>query len=385
MINAITRVEITDFLVFKDKFAVDFCPGINVLVGVNGSGKTTLMKVMYAACDGKETRSGRESINKYLPQYFGTAAFVGESEVEIKYADGQTIRWLLKHPEIDKEETSPDDTTVSVKPVSFKGRVALDFSSGMTIQHPTVPDAVYMPEKDILEHAKGLLPFIQKKEAGFSDIYKNILIAAQDVPTKEQTVTQKLIGQKLAGIVGGYVEWVPGDGTFYMVKTDGKRIPFSHEASGFKKLGFLGLMVASGQLDPGSVFFWDEPENSLNPELVPKLVDVLLELSRNDVQIFIATHSELLANEFNVSRHENDIVEYFSLLRCEDGTIDANTDTRFDMLEPNKLTQAAVEQYEREIEKGLGGVMEESRKKVSGNLHGGANVSRAEAPAALFS
>jgi hypothetical protein len=32
----------------------------------------------------------------------------------------------------------------------------------------------------------------------------------------------------------------------------------------------------------------------------------------------------------------------------------------------------------------LGGVMEETRKKVSGNPQGGANVSRAEAPAALF-
>ena len=44
---AIINVEIEDFLLFKSKFAVDFCFGVNVLIGGNGTGKTTLMKAMY--------------------------------------------------------------------------------------------------------------------------------------------------------------------------------------------------------------------------------------------------------------------------------------------------------------------------------------------------
>jgi hypothetical protein len=44
---AINRVEIQDFLVFKGKFVVDFCPGVNVLIGGNATGKTTLMKCSY--------------------------------------------------------------------------------------------------------------------------------------------------------------------------------------------------------------------------------------------------------------------------------------------------------------------------------------------------
>jgi predicted ATPase len=58
------------------------------------------------------------------------------------------------------------------------------------------------------------------------------------------------------------------------------------------------LLVACGQLESGTALFWDEPENSLNPELVPALVEILLELSRNVVQIFIASHNKLLANYF---------------------------------------------------------------------------------------
>jgi predicted ATP-dependent endonuclease of OLD family len=45
---AIKRIEIKDFLVFRGEFAVDFNPGVNVLIGENGTGKTTLLKIMYA-------------------------------------------------------------------------------------------------------------------------------------------------------------------------------------------------------------------------------------------------------------------------------------------------------------------------------------------------
>ena len=43
---AINRVEIKDFLVFKDEFALDFCSGVNVIIGGNGTGKTTLLKCL---------------------------------------------------------------------------------------------------------------------------------------------------------------------------------------------------------------------------------------------------------------------------------------------------------------------------------------------------
>jgi AAA15 family ATPase/GTPase len=176
-----------------------------------------------------------------------------------------------------------------------------------------------------------------------------------DVPTNKQSSMQKSIGEKIIDIIGGTVAWDKGEGSFYTMRTDGTRIPFANEASGFKKFGYLGLLVASGQLDNGSVLLWDEPENSLNPELVPVLVDILLELSRGGVQIFVATHSEILANEFSISRKDSDEVKFFSLYISEDGAIKSDTDTRFDLLHPNKLTQASVEQYEREIERDLGG------------------------------
>ena len=299
---AINRVEIKDFLVFKGEFATEFCPGVNVLIGRNGTGKTTLIKAMY---EQKPDRS-------YLPN-----ADLMVAEMDPPYGN----------------------KNISSKKIIFDG-----------ILH----SFVYIPEKDILEHAKGLLTFIEQKQTGFGQIYKDVLISAQDIPTQKQSAVQMTVAQKIADIIGGDVRWDKGDGSFYTIKADGNRIPFANEASGYKKLGYLGLLVSSGQLNPGTILFWDEPENSLNPELIPVLVDILLELSRNGVQIFIATHSEILASYFAVNRQNGDDV-LFTALYKDGEQIKANKSDRFDLLEPNNLTAEPVKLYEKEIVKGLSG------------------------------
>jgi hypothetical protein len=119
---------------------------------------------------------------------------------------------------------------------------------GSAIVGSNAKNYLYIPEKDILEHSKGLLTFMEQKETGFNRIYKDVLIAAQDIPTIKQSPMQKSIGQKITSIIDGYVEWVPSEGIFYMIKSNGNRIPFSYEASGYKKLGFLGLLVSCGQM-----------------------------------------------------------------------------------------------------------------------------------------
>jgi hypothetical protein len=213
---------------------------------------------------------------------------------------------------------------------------------------------VFIPEKDILEHAKGLLTFVDQKDNDFSSIYRDVLITAQDSDNKKQTDTQKAITATITGMVGGRAEWVSSEGRYYTVRADGTRIPFSNEASGFKKLGYLELLVRTGHLEPGTVLFWDEPENSLNPELVPVLVDSLLLLSRNGVQIFIATHSELLADYFLTNSKKVDRVIFFSLYKDGD-RIKYDRSDRFDLLNPNKLSDERVRLYEKRLDKAFGG------------------------------
>ena len=46
---AIKSIEICNVMVFYESFRLDFCDGINVLIGENGVGKTTVLKMLYAA------------------------------------------------------------------------------------------------------------------------------------------------------------------------------------------------------------------------------------------------------------------------------------------------------------------------------------------------
>jgi predicted ATP-dependent endonuclease of OLD family len=313
---AINHVEIRDFLMFKNDFVMDFCPGINVLTGGNGTGKTTLIRALYGAGN-KEP----------LSYYFSGA------EDNLLTTQAKLQGSVKSHIRIDATTFIYDSGLYEMKQAGIND------------------NSVYIPEKDILEHAKGLLTFIEQKRTGFSQIYKDILVNAQDIPTQKQSVTQEKIGKMIAETIGGTVHWDKGEGSFYTLHTDGTRIPFANEASGYKKFGFLGLLVTSGQLAKGAVLFWDEPENSLNPELMPVLTDILLELSRAGVQIFIATHSEILASYLDVSRKSGDDIMFYSLYKAGDH-IKSDKNERFEYLRPNKLSEAVVKLYKEQLKRG---------------------------------
>ena len=295
-------------LVFKHGFDAEFCRGVNVLIGGNGTGKTTIIREMYYMVDRREN------------------CFDDPPELaEYKRGNIHTLG------------------------LSSDG-IAMTFYE-VTNVHNLV--CAFIPEKDILEHAMGLLAFIEDKYTGFSEIYRKVLVKATGAIDKMLSEMQKSVGEKISSIIGGHVEWVQGEGTFYMIKDNGERIAFAHEASGYKRLGYLGLLVACGQIEEGSVLFWDEPENSLNPEIYPKLAEILLELARGGVQIFIATHSEILASYLAVCRQVGDDVLFHSLYK-EGGQVKVNSSDRFDLLEPNNLKAEPVKLYKMEIVKGLG-------------------------------
>jgi AAA15 family ATPase/GTPase len=164
---AIDSVEIKDFLVFKGKFVADFCSGVNVLIGANATGKTTLMKALYYGAD---RFSKPKKFPEILQKYFG---IIEEDYNTADYANGSKADFLSTITEkfgmitmkVDNEELSlsyfkqPRNDKITLNPV-------------------------YIPEKDILEHAKGLLTFIEDKQTGFSSIYKLMLRTIRKSKTK---------------------------------------------------------------------------------------------------------------------------------------------------------------------------------------------------------
>jgi predicted ATP-dependent endonuclease of OLD family len=328
---AIDRVEIKDFLVFKGEFAADFCPGVNVLIGANATGKTTLMKAMYSF--------GSE--HNWCSYFYNNINELdcGKCDEEIRNTeimlqrDGITIRGNLTGKGLDRITTRYASLSV------------YEYKDFWTDGNQEIT-RVYIPEKDMLSNSRSLPETWKSKWLSFNrceiDIIQKSRVAVERTP-------QPLV-RKIFNVIGGEVEC---DGQVFYIVRNGKKIEFSAEASGFRKLGLLATLIRNEQIKKGSILFWDEPENSLNPELIPVLVDILLELSRNGVQIFIATHSEILASYFSINKQKGDSVMFYSLYK--DGErIKVNSNDRFDLLEPNKLTEEPVKLYEKELDRVFG-------------------------------
>lgn len=58
---------------------------------------------------------------------------------------------------------------------------------------------------------------------------------------------------------------------------------------------------------------WDEPESNINPSYISIIVELLLELQRKGVQVFISTHDYMIASYFEVRKAKNDSIAFHSL------------------------------------------------------------------------
>ena len=173
--------------------------------------------------------------------------------------------------------------------------------------------SVFITTTEMLSHAKGFLALNEKFDMPFDGTQVDIIVNAELPPTRKISDLSLRLLNKISEVIDGEV--VFENDTFYIKKTNGNMVEFSLEAEGFRKFALIWKLLRNGLLSPGSILFWDEPEANINPELIPTLVEVLLELQRNGVQIFLATHSYNLARYFDVSRTAADLVQYVSLCR----------------------------------------------------------------------
>lgn len=189
--------------------------------------------------------------------------------------------------------------------LTHKGLFHYDQWFGLNIQ------SVYIPTTEMLSHAKGFLALDKKFKLPFDGTQVDIIVNASLPEARELPVFMERILEKISLAIGGTV--VTEDDTFYVIKEDGRKVDFSLEAEGLRKLGLLWKLIRNGLLEKGTILLWDEPEANLNPELFPLVTDILLELEEAGIQIFIATHSYNLAKYIEIRRKNEKQVLYHNL------------------------------------------------------------------------
>ena len=130
------------------------------------------------------------------------------------------------------------------------------------------------------------------------------------------------------------------DDVFYVVKSDGRKIEFSLEAEGLRKLGLIWKLIRNGLLENGSLLLWDEPEANLNPELYPIVADILVELQKNGVQIFVATHSYNLAKYIEIKTYNNSPATFLALYKDNEKSIKVDITKQLEGSKNNPIINA---------------------------------------------
>ncbi len=281
-------------MVFHESFRLDFCDGINVLIGENGVGKTTVLKMLYAASQWSNETVDRTR-KKRLLQFFSNNL---KDNSALKNSSGKTDDCFYKVS--DGTHFFKDDLYQNGKPIN-SGWLGLNIQS------------VFIPTTEMLSHSKGFLALNQKYNMPFDETQIDIIVNASLPETRKIPAAMEDILNKISAVIDGEV--IVEDDLFYVIKKDGRKVDFSLEAEGLRKLGLLWKLIRNGMLEKDAVLFWDEPEANLNPELYPLVAEILLALQKNGVQIFIATHSYNFAKYLEIRRTDKEQVMFHNLYK----------------------------------------------------------------------
>lgn len=342
----INNINIKNFTVFED-IKINFSKGVNILIGENGTGKTHVLKLLYSImdiCKSKTLNKHEKGINysSYLSDYF----LVSEKN------NDNLVRDMNKECIV-----SLDTTEENIEfQVYYKDKNNNLFVNNIGVNNKInatkdISKIVFIPAKEMLSNSKGLLALEREREIPFDKTLIDIVSKSQLGEKKKQSILGENTLKILSKVIDGEV--VFKNDSFYIVKNNGLNVEFSAEAEGIRKFALLLRLIANGVIDNNTILFWDEPEANINPKLVPILVDVLLELVRNNIQIFIATHDYNLAKYFEVKRKENEVVQ-FNLLDKRDDKIYCETNNYFGKIKNNPIIDADSTLLDEVLDKNLG-------------------------------
>ena len=280
----ITRVKLENFTVFES-LDLELSPGINALVGANGTGKTHLMKVCYCVSESTtvNVRVYEKLLNVYLPYRRYIRRLIHHSRPKSR----ATIEVYQGDVNLRLEIRPLDETATLTLPSDSFGDLTKNTS-----------DCLYIPAKEILSNAPGFRSLYSTREVHFDETYQDILIKAF-LPALRNPAefVPAAVTERLEAALGGKVTL---HGEEFFLSNEKGEIEFTLLAEGLRKLGLLWLLIRNGSLKPGAVLFWDEPETNLNPKLYGVVIDVLLELQRLGVQVFLATHDYVILKELDL-------------------------------------------------------------------------------------
>jgi predicted ATP-dependent endonuclease of OLD family len=335
------KIKFENFTNFEN-IEIQFSPGINIFIGENGTGKTHVLKAAYAACD--ITKTGKSFAEKINNVFYPKDKQIGRLVKRSKTSASGSLELSRK---IDKKSVSIklSLTSHNIRPE----QASLSGSTKVWLEKPI--EAVYIPVKDMLANAPGFASLYEKREIHFEEIYVDIIRNALTPFLKGPADRgRKRILEILQKTMKGKVV-IKGE-EFFLRNEQGE-LEFTLLAEGYRKLGLLWVLLQNGTLLDGSALFWDEPETNLNPGLLQSIIEIVIEMQRMGVQIFIATHDYVLLKEFNLQLKHSDKILFHSLYREQEGRIKSSSTGNYLEINPNAIDDTFGNLLSRDLKKSM--------------------------------
>jgi predicted ATP-dependent endonuclease of OLD family len=297
----LSDLSIKNLTVFAEAH-LQFSQTLNVIIGENGTGKTHLLKIAYStlATSWEEGRKPTSSPpTKTLLQ-----TRLAEKLVSVFRPD--SLGRLARR----KQGRERCEIKVNFHDSKFDFAFSFATNSKTEVLLERVPDSwldissVYLPTRELLTIFPNFVSLYESHYLEFDETWRDtclLLGAPLQRGPKEKRIQELLLPIELA--MGGAIE-LDKNGRFYL-KNESGRFEMPLVAEGHRKLAMLARLIATGVLMEKGVLFWDEPEANLNPILIKKVAQSIVNLSHAGIQIFIATHSLFLLRELEILMNDN--------------------------------------------------------------------------------
>lgn len=332
------KLTLKNFTTFETA-ELNFVSGINILVGENSSGKSHILKLAYSvACVWDQF--GKEGWTKSLIKKIN-AVFKVENLTELRnrkkvFSEEEfsvVLEFFVNHKRLESQALNFDIT--SFNKISVNGNVPTA---------PIINKPLFFPAKEVLSIYPNFTALYEKYALSFDETYYDVCKAVESPLLKNPNA--ELI-EKIECLMGGKIIFKNNN---FCLQTEEGDINIFLVAEGWRKLGMLSYLIANDSLTEHSILFWDEPEANLNPRLIKKLAQFLIELSQHNIQIVIATHSLFLMKYFDYLLNQQDSQipsAFFNLKRSEQG-VTVEQAERLNQLSSIISLEEELELYDKE-------------------------------------
>lgn len=324
--------EVKNLTVFREA-SFRFGRGVNVIIGENGSGKSHMLKAVYALIAGGVQPNGGPSSARPVKSTLQRSLAAKLVNVMRPESLGRLARRRTGRQRCEMAIEFEDGALDSAISFAAANRSEVNVDRCPRAWQDKAP--VFLPPHELLTLYPGFVAVYDGHYLEFEEIHRDTCVLLGQPPPRDGR--SALASEQIRPIedaMGGTVE-LDTNGRFYLKAAGLGRVEMPLVAEGMRKLAMLARLIATGSLLGSGYLFWDEPEANLHPRLIKSAAIAILNLCRNGIQVFVATHSLFLLRELEIlskTRVPGKVEQrYFALAIGEDGVCVEQGDTADDL------------------------------------------------------